>query len=136
MTKEQEALMTKEDRTTIWALDIIAGIVYQTAINIQSIQLAYRKIPQCPLKDMALLFEENQKNWLNKVMKAAKNFGQIKGINFAETLQEDISGDGLIALFSCVSKLRMFSDLETMEDILDVLVKENDLQIALNKLKQ
>lgn len=130
MTKLQEQELSLEDKTTIYALDIIAGIVYQSKINIQQLEFIARKIPQSSLKDVCLLFEENQKNWLNKVIRAAKNFGRVKGIDIAQELESDINGDGLHALFNCISRLKMCRDLDSMDDILDRLVPYEDLSDA------
>lgn len=70
---------TKED-LQIFALDMLASMTYQTKFNVESLERKAVKLPPSPLKDIVILFVENQRSWVNKLMRGMKKIGIDKSM--------------------------------------------------------
>ena len=71
------------------AIDHIAAMIYQTELNIKCMERKVMKLKPCSLKDVVILYVENQKNWLRKLMNG------MKSIDMKETMQTDLQSQDL-----------------------------------------
>lgn len=113
-----ETTMTQEQKT-LYGLDCIAEIAYFSSISIAYLDVVLKFIPQSSVKDAVLFWQETQKRWLDKTMRAARHFSMKNNIPLYDDLKSDIEGDGLLALFECIKVLKKTRDLESVSDILE-----------------
>ena len=105
-------LATAED-VQIFALDILASMAYQTKFNIDCLDGKVMKMPNSPLRDVVLLFVENQKSWINKLMRGMRKIG------IHESMQEDLNSADL-ANYSIVCEFaRQTHDLHAAANLME-----------------
>lgn len=105
---------TQED-IQIFALDILASMAYQTKFNVECLDGKVMKMPPSPLRDVVLLFVENQKSWIKKLMRGMKQIGIDKA------MQEDLSSADL-AYYSIVCEFaRQTKDLAGAANLMEYI---------------
>lgn len=70
---------TNED-LQIFALDMLAAMTYQTKFNVESLERKAVKLPPSALKDVVILFVENQRSWVNKLLRGMRQIGIDKSM--------------------------------------------------------
>lgn len=99
----------------IFALDILASMAYQTKFNVECLDGKVMKMPPSPLRDVVLLFVENQKSWINKLMRGMKKIGIDKA------MQDDLSSADL-ANYSIVCEFaRQTRDLNAAANLMEYI---------------
>lgn len=113
----------------IFALDMLAAMTYQTKFNIECLDGKVMKMPPSSLRDVVMLFIENQKSWLNKLMRGMKQIGIDKA------MQKDLSSTDL-AYYSIVCEFaRQTHDLQSAADLMEhISAVENIPQEAITQI--
>jgi hypothetical protein len=120
--------MTEELKTQRQLLDIIAAMVYQTRLNVECLEGKIKKLKPSNLKDIVLLYCENERNWEAKFMRACKRFG------LDEYMRKDLSSEELAYYNICCEFLRQSKDLESLSDVLEIAKEATDLSPVLTNL--
>jgi hypothetical protein len=71
----QIAINTDEQEMEIIALDMVALMAYQTKLNIDALDGNVKKMRPSALKDTVMGFVQNQKNWMDKLMRGMRKIG-------------------------------------------------------------
>jgi hypothetical protein len=112
MQTEQNA--TAED-VQIFALDILASMAYQTKFNVECLDGKVMKLKPSPFRDVVMLFVENQKSWINKLMRGMKKIGIDKA------MEQDLSSADL-ANYSIVCEFaRQTKDLAGAANLMEYI---------------
>jgi hypothetical protein len=85
----QAAQNIQEKEMEIIALDMVALMTYQTKLNIDALDGNVKKMRPSPLKDVVLLFVQNQKNWIDKLMRGMRKIG------IDQAMQKDLNSTDL-----------------------------------------
>lgn len=110
----ESRLATNED-IQIFSLDILASMAYQTKFNVECLDGKVMKMQPSPLRDVVLLFVENQKSWINKLMRGMKQIGIDKA------MQDDLSSADL-AYYSIVCEFaRQTKDLAGAANLMEYI---------------
>lgn len=109
--------MTDNDQLQLIALDHIAAMVYQTDLNIKCMERKVTKLPGSALKDVVILFVENQKNWLRKLMKGMEKIG------IDQNMQRDLNSQEIDYYAVICEFARQTTDMEAAADIMEGISK-------------
>lgn len=105
----------KAKEMELLALDFIASMVYQTKLNVLSLERKVMKLRPSSLKDVVILFVANQNNWLNKLMRGCKAIGLHK------EMERDLTSDE-IHFYSGICELaRMTPDMEAAFNLMQAI---------------
>lgn len=116
----ESRLATNED-IQIFSLDILASMAYQTKFNVECLDGKVMKMQPSPLRDVVLLFVENQKSWINKLMRGMKQIGIDKA------MQEDLSSADL-AYYSIVCEFaRQTKDLAGAANLMEYISAADEI---------
>jgi hypothetical protein len=107
----------------IFALDMIASMAYQTKFNVLSLDGKVMKMPPSPLKDVVLLFVENQKSWLNKLMRGMRQIGIDKA------MQDDLSSVDLANYAVVCEFARQTHDLHAAANLMEYISAAENITI-------
>jgi hypothetical protein len=80
---------TDEQLMEILALDMVALMAYQTKLNVDALDGNVKKMRPSPLKDVVILFVQNQKNWMDKLMRGMRKIG------IDDAMQRDLNSSDL-----------------------------------------
>lgn len=78
-------VVNQQDDLQIIALDFVAAMTYQTKLNVMCLERKAMKLNQSPLKDAVIMFVENQKNWMRKLIKG------LDAIGLKENMERDLN---------------------------------------------
>ena len=109
--------MTEKNELELIALDHIAAMVYQTKLNIMAMERKSMKLPQSKLKDVVILFVQNQKNWLNKLMKG------LEKIELDGMMQRDLNSEELDYYAVICEFARQTYDMPAAADLMEHISK-------------
>lgn len=105
----------------IFALDILAAMAYQTKFNIECLDGKVMKMPPSSLRDVVLLFVENQKSWVNKLLRGMKQIG------IHEAMQQDLNSVDL-ANYSVVCEFaRQTHDLHAAANLMEYISASKEI---------
>lgn len=99
----------------IFALDILASMAYQTKFNVECLDGKVMKLKPSPFRDIVMLFVENQKSWINKLMRGMRKIGIDKA------MQDDLNSADL-ANYSIVCEFaRQTKDLNAAANLMEYI---------------
>lgn len=104
------------------ALDFIAAMIYQTDLNVQCMRNKVMKLPNnMPLKNVVILFVENQQNWLSKLMRGLKQIGMY------DAMKRDLNSNE-VQYYSIVCEFaRQTHDIEAAANIMEALSRVEEI---------
>lgn len=103
------------------ALDHIAAMVYQTKLNIMAMERKAMKLPGSPLKDVVILFVQNQTNWLRKLMKG------LEKIELDGMMQRDLNSEELDYYAVICEFARQTHDMPAAADLMEQISQCNEI---------
>lgn len=116
MTKTEE----KEINASI-ALDFIAAMSYQTKLNVMCLERKVMNLKPSPLKDIAILFVENQKNWLRKLIKG------LDAIGLKENMERDLNSAELDYYNVICEFARQTNDMPAAADLMEHIAQAKEI---------
>lgn len=125
----------KSDGHEKYGLDCIASICYQTKANCDILELAQPFLAAGRLKDLVIHFRQNQMDWMYRILRAMKEFGKLKGIDWYSSMKKDLEGAPLIAMTDIIRSLYQVLDMEGAATLFEEVALVEDLSPILPQLK-
>ncbi len=110
-----------EEDMQIIALDFVAAMTYQTKLNVMCLERKALKLNPSPLKDAVILFVENQKNWLHKLMKGLDKIG------LKETMDRDLNSEELDYYNVICQFARKTNDMSAAADLMEHIAQAKEI---------
>lgn len=110
-----------EENMQIIALDFVASMTYQTKLNVMCLERKVMKLKPGPLKDAVILFVENQKNWMRKLMKG------LDAIGLKENMERDLNSAELDYYNVICEFARQTNDMQAAADLMEHIAQANEI---------
>jgi len=121
--------MTELQQKEIEYIDMIASMVYQTKLNIDSLDGKVKKLSPSSLRDTTILYLENQKNWLAKFNRGLKKVG------LDQLMDKDLKSQDIAYYQICCEFLRQSRDLSGICEIIEAAMNVESLDPILPNIK-
>lgn len=110
-----------QENMQIVALDFVAAMIYQTKLNIMCMDRKVLKLPPSPLKDVVIMFVENQKNWMRKLMKG------LDAIGLKENMERDLNSEELDYYNVICEFARQTNDMPAAADLMEHIAQAKEI---------
>lgn len=116
--------VTENFKDEVVALDFIASMTYQTKLNVECLENKVMKLQaSSPIKDVVIYFVENQKNWVNKLMKG------LQKVNLKDNMQRDLNSADL-AYYSIVCEYaRQTWDMLAAANLMEFISQAKEITV-------
>lgn len=135
MTTEQKNEISEIDQREMYGLDCISSICYQTKANVDLLELTQPYLHAGKLKDLVIYFRQNQKDWLDRMLRAIKEFGKIRGIDWHTAMKNDLDGSPLVAMTDIIRNLYQVKDMEGVATLVEEATLIEDLTPVIQQIK-
>lgn len=111
----------------LYALDMLASMTYQTKFNVETLEKKAIRLPPSPLKDIVIIFVENQRSWVNKLLRGMKKIGIDK------SMENDLNSEEL-PLYSIVCEYaRQTRDLHAAANLMEYISAAQEIPIEIQE---
>jgi len=116
-----ETIINEKEINQLIALDFVAAMTYQTKLNVMCLERKAMKLNPGPLKDAVIMFVENQKNWMRKLMKGLDKIG-LKEIMDRDLNSEELDYYNVICEFA-----RRTIDMPAAADLMEHISQAEEI---------
>ena len=114
-------VVNEKEINSLIALDFVAAMTYQTKLNVMCLERKAMKLDPGPLKDAVIMFVENQKNWMRKLIKGLDKIG------LKENMERDLNSAELDYYNVICEFARQTNDMPAAADLMEHIAQAKEI---------
>jgi hypothetical protein len=124
----------KTIQVQMYGIECLSQICYWSFINIEYCSTVSKNLPAGKLKDLMIYYQQNQREWLRKIMGALKGY-KAGELDLHKSMQQDLDDIPLWVMFAIISDLKRAMDMEGISEVVKEMSELKDASPILTQLK-